>query len=180
MHYTNVCAGHRKATWGGNVVIYACTVSRSRGWIKVSKCFRVTQLNIIHLRILVSGNSVRPHLFQLSCLSGSRVRLWFPESSNLSRLRDKVSNAHVGRDGGGRGGAMPGWPAATRWRRCIYRWLYQLIGGLQHVESTQAHKLQRKDSAVLWDFGFNLVPERGDPSRCHIWPVGIYCCNPRF
>lgn len=47
------------------------------------------------------------------------------------------------------------WPRVTSWPRCIYRWLYQLIGGLQHVESTQASKLQRKDSASA-PVGFSL------------------------
>lgn len=61
--------------------------------------------------------------------------------------------------------------------RCIYRWLYQLIAGLQHVAS----KLQRKDSARLWDFLLNLLPEfSGGPSLAHIWPFWIYSCNPWF
>lgn len=67
-----------------------------------------------------------------SCLSGPTVCFWLPQSSDVTL----------------QGGAGARCPAVTSWPRCIYRWLYQLIGGLQHVESTQASKPRRKDSAA--------------------------------
>lgn len=39
-------------------------------------------------------------------------------------------------------------------RRCIYRWLCQLIGGLQHVDSTPAPNLHRRAAQC---FGISVV-----------------------
>lgn len=39
--------------------------------------------------------------------------------------------------------------AATSWPRCIYRWLYQLIAGLQHVASKLRRKRQQRSCGIF-------------------------------
>lgn len=64
--------------------------------------------------------------------------------------------------------------------RCIYRGLYQLIGGLQHVDSTQGHKSDGKKGGVLACriFFYRLI--RSQVPHAHIWPCMTYRCNPAF
>lgn len=97
-----------------------------------------SELNGIHLFGLDSGNSVGSRI-RSSCLSSPTVCFWPPQKfrSDPSPLDSKVS--------------CRAWcpAAATSWPRCIYRWLYQLIAGLQHVASKLRRKRQQRSCGIF-------------------------------
>lgn len=98
----------------------------------------------------VSGNSVRYTAHLCVCLFSER-------SANACRTATR-----------------PRKPRVTSWPRCIYRWLYQLIGGLQHVEPTQTPKLQKKKT--VWSCGiFDLIwsQDRAAPPALTSGPSGF-------